>query len=119
MAAGEAFTLRPSLVIPMEPDYHNTITPSESMKKEYINRSSTPVERWELNFKILTNTEMGTLKTHYKDQSGNYYPFSWNTVPSYIDSGTAKTGRWVRGSLSFAANGNNKWSAKIVFEKAN
>lgn len=118
MAAGDAFTLIPSVVTPLEPDHHNTVTPSESQKKEYVNRSPTPVERWQITLNDLTSTNMAALKTHYKDQFGEYYPFAWTSVPSYIDSGATKTGRWVKGTLSITPNGK-RWNCSIIFEKSN
>jgi len=119
MAAGSAFTTVPQKVVPEAPEYHNIITPSESMKKEYLNISSTPVERYRLKFKSASNTIRETIHTHYKDQSGGYYPFSWQSVPSYIGSGANITGRWVDGSLKMTPIGANTYSVELIFEKAN
>ena len=58
------------------------------------------------------------LLTHYKDQSGGYYPFSWSSTPSYIGGGAAITGRWVEGSLSMTPQGLT-WKCSISFEKSN
>lgn len=119
MAAGDAFAITPNVAIPVEPDYHNIVTPSESMKKEYLNMSATPTEKWILKFKALTSTNMNVLLTHYKENSGEYYPFSWTTVPPHINSGANITGRWVKGSLSLNPISGIKWMCQITFEKAN
>lgn len=116
--AGEAFTLIPQEVITSEPIYYNVITTSESMKKEYMNISSTPIERYELTFKILTSTDRDILLNHYNAQYGGYHNFSWQSVPSYIGAGANITGRWVTGSLSMTIISNH-WRCKIVFEKEN
>ena len=116
MAAGSAFTLTSSEAITLEPEYHNVITQSESMKKDYQNISTTPTRKYKLNFKALTNTDRDVLLTHYDDQYGGYHSFSWQSVPSYIGGGANITGRWVKGSLSMTVI-SNKWKCSIVFEK--
>ena len=119
MAAGDAFSLTPNLVTPIVPNYHNVITPSESMKKEYLNVSATPIEQWKLRFKSLTSANMNVVLTHYKDQSGGYYEFSWQSVPSYVNSGANITGHWVHDSLTISPNGEQHWTVEIIFEKSN
>jgi hypothetical protein len=118
MAAGSAFTLVPNEVITLEPEYHNVITESESMKKDYQNISTTKVQKYELKFKVLTNANRDILLTHYEDQSGEYHSFSWQSVPSYIGSGANITGRWVKGSLKMSII-SNRWKCSIIFEKNN
>lgn len=118
MAAGSDFTSTPYIAVPVEPQYHNIITPSESMKKEYLNVSATPIKQWDLQFKALTSTEMNTILTHYEDQSGGYYEFKWTSVPLYVNSGADITGHWVDGSLRISQN-SNKWNVNIRFEKSN
>ena len=87
MAAGGAFSLVPNEVIEIEPTYNNVITQSESMKKEFLNLSSTPLLQYKIKFSALTTANKDVLLAHYKDQSGGYYEFSWTSVPSYINSG--------------------------------
>jgi len=99
MAAGSAFSLVPNEVITLEPEYNNVQSQTESMKKEYYNISINAVEKYQLNFKALTNAERDILLTHYKDQSGDYHNFSWESVPEYVNSGVNITGRWVKGSV--------------------
>lgn len=118
MAAGADFTLVPNLVVPLEPIYNNVMPQSESMKKEYLNLSATPTEQFALTFKALTSANMATIRTHFKDNSGGYYPFTWKSVPSYIDSGSNKTGRWVEKSLKISPVGNTRWQVEITFETA-
>ena len=119
MAAGDPFTTDPHEVIPMEPEYHNIITPSESMKKEYINLSATPVEKYKLKFKAVSNTVRETILTHFKDQSGGYYSFSWQSVPSYINGGANITGRWIDKSFNMTPAGPMLWDCELTFEKDN
>lgn len=116
MAAGSAFTLVPNEVITLTPYYHNVITASDSMKKEYMNISSTPVEAYQLIFKALTNANRDILKAHYDDQYGGYHNFSWQSVPSYIGSGANITARWVDNSLKMSII-SNKWKCSIICEK--
>jgi hypothetical protein len=118
MAAGSAFTLVPNLVTTLVPEYNNVQSQTESMKKEYFNISATPVESYRIDFNAITSAVRDTILTHYKDQSGGYYPFSWTSVPSYIGSGSNITGRWVEGSLSMEKI-SNRWKVSISFEKAN
>ena len=117
MAAGAGFTLVPNVVEIQEPEYHNIITQSESMKKEYLNLSSAPTERYLLKF-LLTSTNMNTLLTHFKDNYGGWYPFTWKSVPSYIGSGANITGRWVDKSLKITPAANYYWNCEVLFEKS-
>lgn len=119
MAAGADWTLVPSLVVELDKVYNNVITESESMKQEFLNLSATPIERYELTYKALTSANKDTFLTHYKENSGGYYPFAWKSVPSYIGSGSNITGRWVDGSYSLTPVGNARWALKVVFEKSN
>jgi hypothetical protein len=115
MAAGSAFTLEPHEVITIDPEYHNVITTAESMKKDYQNQSVTPTEKYKLIFKYLTNANRDVLLNHYKDQKSGYNSFSWQSVPSYIDSGVNKTGRWEEGSYNNEIAGT-MWRCEIIFE---
>ncbi len=118
MAAGADFTLVPDLVEIQEPKYNNVITQSESMKKEFLNVSATPEERFRVVFYGLSDTDRSTLLTHFRDNSGGYYPFSWKSVPSYVYSGANMTGRWVEGSFKMSPIGGTRWSCDVVFEKS-
>ena len=119
MAAGSDFTLAPSEVIELDPIYNNVITQSESMKKEFLNLSATPLLQYKLKFNVLTTANKNIVLAHYKDQSGGYYKFAWKSVPAYIGSGANITGRWVDGSLSFTPIGSKRWTTSIIFEKDN
>ena len=117
--AGEAFTMDPQEVVALAPEYHNVTTPSESMKKEYLNISSTPVEKFRLIFKGLSNADKEILLAHYNNQSGGYSKFTWETVPSYIDgaSNNDKDGRWIDKSLRMNPVGPTLWDCEITFEE--
>jgi len=118
MAAGSAFTLTPTEVLTVEPEYHNVITESESMKKDYQNISTTKVQKYQLKFRALSNTDRDILQTHFEDQSGEYHSFSWQSVPSYIGGGANITGRWIKGSLKMRPI-SNRWDCEVGFEKDN
>ncbi len=119
MAAGDAFTLEPNVVETIAPEYNNVQSQTESMKKEYYQVSSTPVEQYDLTFKALSTADRDTLLTHNKDQSDDYYPISWQSVPNYLGGGSNITGRWVKGSLKMSPVGEKRWKCSITFEKAN
>lgn len=118
MAAGSAFVVTPNSVVELVPEYNNVQSQTESMKKEYFQISATAVKTYELNFNAATQAERNTILTHYNDQSGGYYPFSWQTVPSYIGSGSNITGRWIEKSYN-ESHASNKFKISIKFEKAN
>ena len=118
MAAGSAFTLAPNEVETIAPEYNNVQSQTESMKKEYYQISSTAVERYKLSFKVLSNTDRDTLLAHVKDQSDDFYEFSWQSVPSYIGGGANISGRWVKKTLTMTPILNH-WRCSIVFEKSN
>ncbi len=113
---GDAFTIVPNSVIELVPEYNNVISQTESMKKEYFNVSANAVRKFKLDFKAVTNTVRNNILDHYKAQSGGYYPFSWQTIPSYIDSGANMTGRWAEGSYS-ESHISNLFKISITFEK--
>jgi hypothetical protein len=119
MAAGDAFSVVPNRVVPDAPVFFNIETASESMKKEFYNLSSTPVERFLLVFNALSAADKTTLLNHYRDQYGGYHDFVWSSVPSYISSGANITGRWVGGSLEMQPAGHNLWACQVRFEKDN
>lgn len=118
MAAGDPFTMIASEVTTLEPVYNNVETPTESMKKEYFNIATTPLEQYELFFKARTDAQRDVILTHFNDQLGSHHDFSWTSVPNYIDSGNNITGRWVKGSFQMSVIGN-KWNVTIQFEKEN
>ena len=123
--AGANFTLVPTWVYPLEPEYNTIETQSESMKKQYQSLSSTPVQKYRLVFEGLSDANRGTILNHYHTCLGGYDYFSWQSVPSYIDTnldgtpdGSNMTGRWVPGTLNMTPRANG-WDVEIVFEKDN
>lgn len=118
MAAGSPFSETPNLVETVEPVYNNVETQTESMKKEYFNLSTTPLERFRLTFNVRDDAERDVILDHFNDQLGSFYSFSWQSVPDYVNSGANITGRWVQGSLNMTAI-SGKWKVTIDFEKAN
>ena len=115
-SAGDAFTITPNSVLELVPEYNNVISQTESMKKEYFNISANAVRKFKLEFKAVTSTVRNAILDHYKAQSGGYYPFSWQTVPSYIDSGANIIGRWVEESYN-ESHASNKFKISLTFEK--
>ena len=121
--AADDFTLVPTWVMPLAPEFHNIITQSESMKKNYQNLSSDGLMKYKLVFEKLGDTNFWLLHNHYYDRLGGYDSFLWKSVPAWIDTdqddlvdGTDMTGRWVEGSFQFQPE-SRSWSAEIVFEK--
>ena len=124
MSVAKITTVTPTWCYPMEPQFHNIITPSENQKKSYLNLSgSSPVYRYKLVFEGLSDDDFWFLHNHFCSAKGGYDTFDWCTVPSYIDAdhdGTADggnlTGRWVDGSFRFTPQPNS-WDVEIVFEE--
>jgi hypothetical protein len=119
------FTLTPTWAYPEEPEFHNVITQSESMKKDYQNISTTAVQRFILEFTGLSDANFKTLYDHYNGGYGSYDLFNWlnANIPGYLKTLLGITsenlsGRWVDGSFSFKLK-SHSWDAKIKFEKNN
>ena len=112
------FTLIPTLVTPLEPEFPNIITESEA-KKQYQNLDPTPIEKYKLNFIRTTDVNYWIINDHYRSTYGGYDSFKWNSVPSYATSSSTPnmTGRWVEGSFKSTPNAKS-WDVEIVFEKA-
>jgi hypothetical protein len=120
------FTLVPTRVIPLPPEYNNMITQAEGQKKQFQALATVPVERFKLVFERMSDANYLTLITHWNSMYGGALSFSWTSVPTYIDTnrdgtadGTAMTGRWVDGSLSEpVVNAYDVGDISIIFEKA-
>lgn len=115
MAASD-FTLKPVWVKPVKREFHNIETKTESFKKHRMNISSLPTKIWKLKFEGMSDADYATLLAHYDARLGGYGSFSWQSVPSYIDSGTNKTGHWVDGSLK-PDPAAKFWDVEIQFEE--
>ena len=121
--AADDFTLTPTWVIPENPEYHNMISKSDSMKKEYFNISSTPTEKFKLKWDGLSDADFKTLYDHVKGRYGGYDLFAWlnANIPSYLLTLLGLTsenlsGRWVDGTFKFNPKAKF-WTAEIIFEK--
>jgi len=117
------FSLMPTWVDPLEPEYNNVITPTESMKKEYMNISTNATEKFKLKFEGLSDANFKTLFDHYKGQYSGYASFAWKNayIPSYILTLLGLTtedltGRWVGKTFKFSPQAHS-WTAEVVFEK--
>jgi len=117
------FTLMPTWVDPLEPEYNTIITQTESMKKEYLNLSANATEKFKLRYEGLSDANFKTLFDHYKGEYGGYAAFAWKNayIPSYIKTllGITTgdlTGRWVEKSFNFSPEPHS-WTAEVVFEK--
>ena len=122
--AADDFSLMPTWVYPEEPEYHNIITPSESMKKEYLNLSVTPIEKFRLVFEGLSDANFKVIRDHVKGRYGGYDSFAWLNayIPAYVLAFLGLTtenltGRWVDGSFK-ATPKANYFDVEITFEKA-
>ncbi len=116
--AADDFATTPHEVVEENPIYNNVITPSESMKKEYLNLSATALQRYRLTFKNCTTAEKDAIVSHYQGRYGGYDSFIWTAVPAYIESGANITGRWVDGSLKIMPVANGVWNVQLTMEKS-
>ena len=114
------FTVLPSEVIEVAPDYHNIITLTESMKKEFLNLAATPIRRYRLKFNAKTTAVKDAILAHYDGQTGGHTAFSWTAaaVPAHVNSGAAMTGRWIDKSIQSTGVGYKLWNINIEFEKS-
>lgn len=111
------FTSVPTWVEPESPEYHTLVTEAESMKKRFQSLSASPVEKFKLTFTGVSDTTYATIKTHFDGQLGGYDEFTWKSVPSYIDAGANKTGRWVEGSFKQTPRAKG-WDLELTFEES-
>ena len=81
------FIWDPQFVYPKTPNFQTHETPSDTAKKEVLLIDSTPVKKWELLFKAETLLIRNSILAHYNGQYGNYTPFTWSSVPGYIEGG--------------------------------
>ena len=111
----------PSEVVESAPIFHNILTESESMKKEYLNISITSIQRYTIKFNAKTTAIKDVILAHYNARYGGYGSFSWaaDMVPAHVNGGSALTGRWVDGSITFTPVGYKLWNISIQFEKSN
>ena len=114
--AADDFTTATSEVVEISPDFHNVVTPSESMKKEYLNLSTTSLKRYDIKFNAQTTAVKDVILAHYNARYGGYDSFIWTSVPSYVNSGANLTGRWVDKSIKFTPIGYKRWNITIQFE---
>jgi len=109
------FSVTPTWVYPSEPEYHNITTQSEGMKKVRFNVSGNSVQTYRLVFEGMSDAQHTTLKSHYNSVLGDFYSFTWNSVPSYISGSSAFYGNWVKGSFKEKPNARY-WECEIEFE---
>lgn len=89
------FIWDPQFVEPKTPEYQTHETPSDTVKKEILLIDSTPVKKWELLFKAENLLTRNTLLAHYNGQCGKYLPFTWLSVPGYIEFGVPQYVRYA------------------------
>jgi len=117
--AADDFTIAPSEVVEIVPVFNNVVTDSESMKQEYLNLSTTSIQRYKIKFNAKTTAEKDAVLAHYNGRYAGYDEFIWTSVPAYVNSGANLTGRWVTGSLQFTPIGYKRWNISITFQKSN
>jgi hypothetical protein len=113
----------PTWVHPLEPQFSIIITQAEGGKKQYQNLSPTPLIRWKLIWKGLSDTKFWTLHKHFIDHRSGTSKFAWKDVPSYIDTnndgvvdGSDVTVRYVVGTFRFQPDPYS-WNGEVVLEK--
>ena len=113
---GANFTWTPTWVMPRVPQYAVLITQSESFKKDYQLLDSNSIDRYDLSFDGISDTDRNAVVGHYSGVTGPYDSFIWTTVPSYLNAGTTMTVRYVSGSYKEEPSARY-WSIKLSFEK--
>lgn len=109
----------PTWVIPMEESYNVIKTQSETLIKTFDLMSVTPIVKFRLQWRGVTDGDFAAILQHYRDVSGTFAAFTWDCVPTYIDGGdglgVSMTGRWA-GKPSFKPKARS-WDLEMVFEK--
>jgi len=115
--AADDFSMTVAWVYPLDRDFYNVRSQSESGKIEVANIATSSTKRFRLLFKGLSNTDYATLRTHYDTQLGGYDEFSWTNPPASVSAG-ALTGRWVDGSWTVDPLALG-WNVELTFEVSN
>ncbi len=119
VTAGATFGVSPTWVIPEEPEFHLIETQAESMKKDFnLMSGSSSVDIYRLQFTGLSDTDYNGgsgVHDHFIGQNGGYSSFRWASVPSYINSGSDVTGRWVAGTFNPTPKASS-WDVEVSFE---
>ena len=109
----------PTWVFPIAEDYNVITTQSETMKKEYLLLSATPVIQYRLVWTGISDGNFATILAHWRGVSGTFSSFTWKCVPSYIDAGdglgSGVTGRWIN-KPRWQPN-SYSWDVEMEFEK--
>jgi len=108
-------TVTPTWVTPIKELYNVNISPSRFMYRNYYLLSPTPQLQYKLNFTEITDSDYAVLLAQWRDVSGSYGIFDWNTVPSYIESGATMRGRWT-GQPDIKPNARS-WNVSLIFER--
>ena len=115
----QIFNTTPTWVHPMEDDFNVITTVSENLKKEYFLPEDTSNIQYKLIFEGVKDTTFISILQSYRDVSGTFDSFYWDSVPTYIDggagSGVSMLGRWI--SKKFTPQAKSHWEVELVFEK--
>ena len=110
------FTIAPSEVVESSPIFNNIITEMESMKKEFLNLSTTSLKRYTIKFNAKTTAVKDSILLDYNGRYGGHEEFIWASVPAHVNSGANLTGRWIDNSIKFTPVGYKMWNINIQFE---
>ena len=109
----------PTWVYPIEERYNVFISPLQEMKKDYYLFSTTPILQYRIEFVGVTEGTYRAIQQQWRDVSGVFSIFLWNSVPSYIDGGdglgTSMQGRWFQSHQTKALS--KAWNVTMFFEK--
>ena len=108
-------SVTPTWVTPIRELYNANISPGRFTYRNYYLLSPTPQLQYRLDFLSITDSDYAVLLAQWRDVSGNYSAFDWNTVPSYIESGATMRGRWI-GQPEINPKARS-WDISLVFEK--
>jgi hypothetical protein len=106
----------PTWVIPLVPDVGVLVSPDDRYVKDYYQMHSNVEKMFDIVFEGVTDTIRNRINRHYSRVTGPYLPFTWTTVPSYINEGTTMTVRYVDRSYKEQVQAKH-WEIEMTFEK--
>ena len=74
----------PTWAAPIREEYNVSISPSKNMKRDYYLFSPTPVLEYRLDFEGLSEEDYQILQQQYRDVSGQFGAFYWQSIPKYM-----------------------------------
>ena len=83
MATNLLSKVTPTWALQIKEEYNVNISPSKHMRREYYLFSPTPVLQYRLDFQGLSEENYRILQQHYRNVSGQFGAFHWQSIPRY------------------------------------